>query len=112
VKGIALVALTAILFPVIFAVIYGWPTFLKSRIDDRRRKLGLEPLKIPLKFLFAISLIFGLWTYGIGYMLLEDEKQTAGIIIVLLGMPAWMFVIFGGINALIKTLAGRPSDKD
>ena len=108
-KGIALVVITVVVFPIVFGVIYGWPLFLKSRWDAQRRRQGKAPVHFSFKALFGIALFFGLWTYGIGFMLVDDGNRVPGIIIILLGMPAWMFVIFGGIDQLIRWVIKKVS---
>lgn len=101
-KGIALVAITIIVFPIVFGVIYGWPLFLKHHWDALRRRQGKGPVQLPFKTLYLVALVFGAWTYAIGLLLVDDGNKTPGIVVVLLGMPAWMFVIFGGIDQLLR----------
>lgn len=108
-KGIALVAITVVVFPFIFGAIYGWPLFLKSRWDAQRRRQGKAPVHFSFKAMFGMALFFGAWTYGIGFMLVDDGNRVPGIIIILLGMPAWMFVIFGGINEAIRWVIKKGS---
>jgi hypothetical protein len=104
-KGIALVAITIIVFPIVFGVIYGWPLFLNHHWDALRRRRGKEPVQLPFKILYLVALVFGAWTYAIGLLLVDDGTKTLGIIVILLGMPAWMFVIFGGIDQLLRSIA-------
>jgi hypothetical protein len=99
-KGIALVV-----FPIVFGAIYGWPLFLKNRWDALRHRQSKEPVQIPFKTLYPIALMFGAWTYAIGFLLIDDGNRTLGIITILLGMPAWMFVIFGGLDKLLRFIA-------
>src|SRR6266700_1291637 len=101
-KGIALVAITIVVFPIVLGVIYGWPQFLKNRWDALRRRRGKEPVRLTFKTLYLVSLMFGAWTYAIGLLLFEDGNRTLGIIAILLGMPAWIVVIFGGIDQLLR----------
>ena len=104
-KGIALVAITIVVFPIVFGVIYGWPLFLKRHWDALRRRQGKEPVQLPFKTLYLVALFFGAWTYGIGLLLVDDGNKTLGITVILLGMPAWMFVILGGIDQLLRFIA-------
>lgn len=104
-KGIALVVITIVVFPIVFGVIYGWPLFLKNRWDALRRRQGKDPVQLTFKTLYLVALIFGAWTYAIGFLLVEGGNRTLGIIAILLGMPAWMFVIFGGIDRLLRFIA-------
>lgn len=101
-KGIVLVAITIIVFPIVFGVIYGWPLLLKQRWDAVRQRQGRGPVHLPFKTLYLVALVFGLWTYAIGFLLVDDGNRTAGIIVILLGMPAWMFVIFAGLDVLLR----------
>jgi ABC-type sulfate transport system permease component len=106
-KGIVLVAITVFVFPIVFGVIYGWPLFLKKCWDAMRHRQGKQAVQLPFQTLYVVALLFAVWTYAIGFLLVDDGNKAPGIIVILLGMPAWMFVIFGGIDKVLRFITKK-----
>ena len=103
-KGFGLVVVTLLLFPVILAIVYGWPEFLKKLYDRLRARQGLPPVVLSLRTVYLLACAYSVTVFPLGIYLGMHGYKNVGIVLVVSAGPAVMIAIFGALQAGINYL--------